>query len=129
MPRGPQSASAGRAREVSEEQNDFDERYVRFRDHADLRERVTKLESRLEHVPAKLDNLNEKIGELTLAIRTAPIAAPPAVTSSLDAAALALHRSLDSARGNSLQGNFVPAVGLGAIMPVAIYLAWSYFTR
>ena len=94
----------------------FDDRYVRFREHADVRERVTALESDKVQVAASLSRI-----EAMLNARSPAAAAAPQET----AAALALHRALDAfdKRPSSNESSpikntlaMIGAIALGAVV-------------
>lgn len=88
----------------------FDDRYVRFREHADVRERVTALEGHQTQVMAMLSRIETTVN-------TRPAAAAPVQQET--AAALALHRALDAYDRNNKQGNANPVLlflaGLGLL--------------
>lgn len=81
----------------------FDDRYVRFREHADVRERVTALEGHQTQVMAILSRI-----ETTLTAR--PVIPPSVAAPQETAAALALHRALDAYDRNSKKGDTNPVL-------------------
>lgn len=100
---------------MSEANEQFDDRYVRFREHADVRERVTALEGNQTQVMNVLSRI-----ETTLNAR--PVVPPPAPVQQETAAALALHRALDAFDRNKTSGTspfimtlaIIGAIALGA---------------
>ena len=80
--------------------NAVDSKYVSFREHADIKDRVTRLEASLSHVPAEIMRLSrssEKIEaalhELTRELNEGRKGPPPDAMSS---AILALHRAVEA---------------------------------
>lgn len=94
---------------MSNTDESFDDRYVRFREHADVRERVTALEGNQTQVMNVLSRI-----ETTLNAR--PPAAP---VQQETAAALALHRALDALDRHKSGGGTNPVMlflsGLGLL--------------
>ncbi len=84
----------------------FDERYVRFREHADLRERVTELAGNQTQITDSLRRIETML--------TARPVTPAAPVQQETAAALALHRALDALDRN--KG--------GNTNPVTLVLSW-----
>lgn len=66
----------------------FDERYVRFREHSNVLERVTALEGRDAQIMGHLSRIED-------ALRTRPVLTTTGQPQQETAAALALHRTLD----------------------------------
>lgn len=91
---------------MSEGNEAFDERYVRFREHADLRERVTELAGNQTQITDAL----RRIETMLTARPVTPAVPAPQET----AAALALHRALDALDRN--KG--------GTTNPVTLVLSW-----
>lgn len=82
---------------MSNDDDAFDERYVRFREHASVLERVTALEGKDAQIFSALARI-----EQTINARPTP---PPQIPQQETAAALALHRALDALDRNK-QGGF-----------------------
>ena len=96
---------------MSEINESFDDRYVRFREHADVRERVTALEGNQTQVMNVLSRI-----ETTLNAR--PVAAAPVQQET--AAALALHRALDAFDRNKTSGTSPFILTLAIIGAIAL---------
>lgn len=95
---------------TDEHQHPFDDRYVRFREHADLRERVTELAG----AQAQTADSLRRIETLLTALNARPAASQPET-----AAALALHRALDAfdkrpAGANNLL-SYIGVFAIGAV--------------
>ncbi len=98
----------------------LDPRYPDYRDHAALKERVTKLEASLMHIPGdvaemrrKVDGLEAKLDAILNSVRELQ------KNPQNDTAALALHHLADaftkSSRGGSQSPALLLAAGVGCI--------------
>lgn len=104
---------------ASEDQ--FDDRYVRFREHADVRERVTALEGNSTQVMAYLARIEAMLNARAPAVA----ASAPQET----AMAAVLHRALELAEKRQPGGSTIlPWVLVGALGVLAGAMALGAFT-
>jgi len=102
----------------------LDERYVGFREHAQLSDRVTRLEAGLQHVPAELSRLSRAhegvearlIEVLNLLRATGERSSQ--VPDALTGAVLALHRGIE-AQANAATTRAAPSIPVPVFVMIA----------
>ncbi|NBW22688.1 MAG: hypothetical protein EBR82_83560 [Caulobacteraceae bacterium] len=84
----------------------LDERYVTYREHAELREEVMRQRAKLEHLPDDVRELRKSIDALKDLLKQSPQQFP------VDQVMLTIHRVMDGMKGGTGPSWFERIVGL-----------------